>query len=116
MTRFTEVCYHSMNNRTLLSDVFLDDNIPKDDVPEMCNSNASDSEAKEESKTNTDTHVESANKKTTLTCEQCGKKFFKSHRLEGHLRQHQGLKVRSVIVFISECVFNGLILFLAVCL
>lgn len=36
---------------------------------------------------------DSVNKKSTLTCDTCGKKFFKLHRLEGHLRQHQGLKV-----------------------
>lgn len=42
---------------------------------------------------NQETSSERRNKKSTLTCAQCGKKFFKLHRLEGHLRQHQGLKV-----------------------
>lgn len=43
-------------------------------------------------KDNLETESESPNKKSTLTCDTCGKKFFKLHRLEGHLRQHQGLK------------------------
>lgn len=43
---------------------------------------------------NLETKSESADKKSTLTCDECGKKFFKKHRLEGHLREHQGLKVR----------------------
>lgn len=47
----------------------------------------------EMSKNNLETKSDSAPKKSTLTCETCGKKFFKLHRLEGHLRQHQGLKV-----------------------
>lgn len=46
------------------------------------------------SKDNPDVSIKSPSKKSTLSCEQCGKKFFKLHRLEGHLRQHQGLKVR----------------------
>ncbi|XP_037025417.1 zinc finger protein 260-like [Bradysia coprophila] len=46
----------------------------------------------ETSKDGLDVSAESPNKKSTLSCDQCGKKFFKLHRLEGHLRQHQGLK------------------------
>lgn len=31
--------------------------------------------------------------KDLFKCDMCDKRFFKKHRLEGHLRTHQGLKV-----------------------
>lgn len=34
-----------------------------------------------------------------ISCDICSKKFFKLHRLEGHLRQHQGLKVNAFDMF-----------------
>lgn len=30
-----------------------------------------------------------------ISCDLCGKKFYKKHRLEAHLRSHQGLKVNA---------------------
>lgn len=34
-----------------------------------------------------------ASPKDLFKCDMCDKRFFKKHRLEGHLRTHQGLKV-----------------------
>lgn len=34
-----------------------------------------------------------------LTCDMCGKRFFKKHRLECHLRLHVGLKVVELFFF-----------------
>ena len=41
-----------------------------------------------------------------FTCDICSKRFCKLHRLEGHLRQHRGLKVRLMILFNMIWIFT----------
>lgn len=35
--------------------------------------------------------------RVSLTCDQCGAKFNRKHRLEAHFREHLGLKVNTYI-------------------
>lgn len=80
---------------------------PEDNIPEFVTSNLTDSEFKNENinselnencndkvaEFETQNNLTKPQSKSTLSCNKCNKRFFKSHRLEGHLRQHQGLKV-----------------------
>lgn len=40
----------------------------------------------------------SSSKFTPKSCEICGKKFLKPHYYEGHMRQHNGLDVRNILI------------------